>query len=243
MEFEVQRSDPFFLIHDAALKEAPEAWMFDPQALHQRGLAVGHGDDGRGRVLFFDPPMPGSSGQWVLRHYFRGGAVARILGDRYLWTGLSRSRPWCEFLLTARMRDEGLPVPRPVAARLSRSGLYYRADLVTQRVPDASSFDARLRQGSLASRHWRRVGACVRRFHDAGYCHADLNSRNILIDVCDRIWLLDWDRGCWRPQGSWREENLARLRRDLEKHAGQRDGWFFSASDFAELLAGYHDPA
>jgi 3-deoxy-D-manno-octulosonic acid kinase len=242
MEWRVQQAGSVYLIHDSELAQAPEPWMFDPEALRERGLSLGLGDDGRGRVLFFDPPLPGSGGQWVLRHYLRGGSVARILGDRYLWTGLSRSRPFREFALIAAMRDEGLPVPRPVAARLQRSGPHYRADLVTQRIPDARSLDARLRDGRLAAGAWRRIGACVRRFHDAGYCHADLNSRNILIDVCDRVWLLDWDRGRWRPQGSWREANLARLRRDLEKRLGLHAHWHFSEPDFDHLRAGYRDP-
>jgi len=242
MEWRLRQDGSGILIHDADLARAPEPWMFDPEALRERGLSLGLGDDGRGRVLFFDPPVSGSGGQWVLRHYLRGGSVARILGDRYLWTGLRRSRPWREFALTAAMRDEGLPVPRPVATRLQRTGPWYRADLVTQRIPDARSLDARLREAPLAAGGWHRIGACVRRFHDAGYCHADLNSRNILIDVCDRVWLLDWDRGCQRPQGSWREANLARLHRDLEKRLGLHQQWYFSEPDFAQLRAAYRDP-
>jgi 3-deoxy-D-manno-octulosonic acid kinase len=243
MEWRVRQDGSGILIHDADLARAPEPWMFDPEALRERGLSLGLGDDGRGQVLFFDPPMPGAGGQWVLRHYLRGGSVARILGDRYLWTGLRRSRPWREFALIAAMRDEGLSVPRPVAARLQRTGPWYRADLVTQRIPDARSLDARLREGPLAVGGWHRIGACIRRFHDAGCCHADLNSRNILVDVCDRVWLLDWDRGRRRPQGSWREANLARLHRDLGKRLGLHGQWHFSEPDFAQLRAGYRDPA
>jgi 3-deoxy-D-manno-octulosonic acid kinase len=28
---------------------------------------------------------------------------------------------------------------------------------------------------------WRATGACIRRFHEEGVVHADLNARNILI--------------------------------------------------------------
>jgi 3-deoxy-D-manno-octulosonic acid kinase len=242
MEWRLERTGSGFLIHDTALARAPEAWMFDPETLRERGLASGHSDGGRGQALFFDPPVPGSGGQWVLRHYLRGGSVARILGDRYLWTGLQRSRPWREFTLTAGMRDEGLPVPRPVAARLLRAGLYYRADLVTQRIPDARPLDAHLREGAVPAAIWHRIGACVRRFHDAGYCHADLNSRNILVDACSRIWVLDWDRGRWRPPGAWRDGNLERLRRDLDKRLRMRGDWHYTQRDFTQMLAGYRDP-
>ncbi|AGA34336.1 3-deoxy-D-manno-octulosonic acid kinase [Thioalkalivibrio nitratireducens DSM 14787] len=238
----MQQTDEGYLIHDAALDVVPARWMFDPAALVEQGWVAARGAAGRGQVLFFDPPIPGNDGQWVLRHYLRGGSVARVLGDRYLWTGLRRSRPWREFLLTAEMRDLGLPVPRPVAARIVRAGPYYRADLVTQRIPDARPLDSRLRTEAVSALTWHRVGVCIRQFHDAGYCHADLNSRNILLDVCGRVWLLDWDRGRQRAAGAWREGNLARLRRDLEKRLHLLDRWHFSERDFAALLSGYRNP-
>lgn len=242
MEWRLQRTGPVYLIHDHSLARDPESWMFEPESVRQRGFCTGESDGGRGRVLFCDPLIPGHGGQWALRHYRRGGIVARALGDRYLWTGLRHSRPWREFTLTAVMRDAGLPVPRPVAARLARSGLYYRADLITQRVPDARSLHQRLRQAPVDEAIWHRVGSCVRRFHDAGYCHADLNSRNILIDVCDRIWVIDWDRGCSRPPGAWTRKNLARLRRDLEKRRRMYTDWSYWERNFDCLIEGYQAP-
>jgi 3-deoxy-D-manno-octulosonic acid kinase len=241
MEWRLQRNGPHYLIHDDALERPPEPWMFDPESLRQRGYCTGQSTGGRGQVLFCDPPIPGCGGHWALRHYLRGGAVARVLGDRYLWTGLKRSRPWREFMLSRAMRDEGLPVPRPVAARLTRVGFYSRADLITQRIPDARSLHQRLREGSIGAEDWHRVGAGIRRFHDAGYCHADLNSRNILIDVCDRVWLIDWDRGCWRAQGSWTRRNLERLQRDLEKRRRLHQDWQYAEPDFEHLLDGYNN--
>jgi 3-deoxy-D-manno-octulosonic acid kinase len=239
VEWHIQRSRTGFLIHDAALCTIPEPWIFDPLALRQHGLATGSGDDGRGQVVFFQAPAPEAGGEWVLRHYLRGGAVARLLGDRYLWIGTPRSRPWREFLLTAQMCNAGLPVPRPVAARLQRTGPYYRADLITRRIADAETLDARLRQAPVAAEAWYAIGACIRRFHAAGYCHADLNSRNILIDAQHRIWVLDWDRGRQRDPGTWGEGNLERLHRDLRKRLRMSHPWHFSSADFARLRAGY----
>ena len=43
---------------------------------------------GRGSVVF----LRDSVRRWVLRHYRRGGAVASLLDDRYLWTGEERTR-------------------------------------------------------------------------------------------------------------------------------------------------------
>jgi 3-deoxy-D-manno-octulosonic acid kinase len=245
MDWRLRRTDSGYLIYDAALPGVPDPWMFDAAALTRRDLVRERRGDGRGEVIFHDPPMTGWTGQWVLRHYHRGGAVARLLGDRYLWTGLTRSRPWREFALTAQMYGQGLPVPRPLAAALWTGGPFYRADLVTQRIPDAQSLDALLQQGRLTQRTWQDVGRCIRRFHDAGYCHADLNSRNILVDATQRVWLLDWDRGRRQGSGAWCEANLRRLHRDLEKRRRLYQQWYYTDPDFAVLRTAYEvaDPA
>ena len=67
----------------------------------------------------------------MLRHYRRGGAVARLSGDAYLWTGAGRTRSFAEWRLLRQLRRWDLPVPRPIAARYVRQGLAYRADLIT----------------------------------------------------------------------------------------------------------------
>jgi len=239
MDWRARRTDFGYLIYDTALGIVPDSWTFDPVALSERDLVRERRGEGRGEVIFLDPPIGGCSGQWVLRHYHRGGAVARLLGDRYLWTGLRRSRPWREFALTAHMHAQGLPTPRPLAAALWTVGPFYRADLVTQRIPDARPLDSLLQQGRVSSLVWQDVGRCIRRFHDAGYCHADLNSRNILVDMAQRIWLLDWDRGRRLEPGSWRDRNLRRLLRDLEKRRGLYKHWHYADADFAVMRSAY----
>src|SRR5512145_1497437 len=87
---------------------------------------------GRGTVAFV---RNASGDAWVLRHYRRGGFVAKLRDDAYLWTGQSRTRSFAEWRLLRRLRDWGLPVPKPVAARYLRDGLSYRADLITVELP------------------------------------------------------------------------------------------------------------
>ncbi|WP_018863033.1 3-deoxy-D-manno-octulosonic acid kinase [Thioalkalivibrio sp. ARh3] len=227
------------VLHDAALSAVPESWWFDFGELERRGLVTGRGG-GRGSVVFFRSPFDPDE-QWVLRHYMRGGTVARILGDRYLWQGLAETRPWREWTYTARLYDEGLPVPRPVAGRVVRSGPLYAADLITVRVPGARSLDENLGEDGVPDATWRAVGACIRRFHDAGHWHPDLNSRNILIAPDGRVSVIDWDRGRHRAgtDPDWREANLQRLRRDLEKRLRIRSRWVYTDACFVALRAGY----
>ena len=133
--------------------------------------------------------------------------------------------------------DLGLPVPRPVAAAWRRDGLWYRADLVTQRIPSATPLSSRLAQREEVD--WRGIGAMLWSFHAAGACHADLNAHNIMLDAAGALWLLDFDRGRFRDAGSWREKNLARLERSLRKIARDPDAPPFSSAGWGMLLAGY----
>jgi 3-deoxy-D-manno-octulosonic acid kinase len=83
---------------------------------------------------------------------------------------------------------------------------------------------------------WSAVGRCLRRFHDAGVCHADLNAHNILLDEAGKPFLIDFDRGTRRGAGAWRGANLSRLRRSLDKLSGA-DG--FNLAAWTALLEGY----
>ncbi len=43
---------------------------------------------GRGGAVYFDAPF----GRCALQHYRRGGMIANLMGDPYLWTGAERTR-------------------------------------------------------------------------------------------------------------------------------------------------------
>ncbi|HEY0633890.1 MAG TPA: lipopolysaccharide kinase InaA family protein, partial [Gammaproteobacteria bacterium] len=64
----------------------------------------------------------------------RGGLIAKLVADRYLWSGIEATRAWREWRLLAELCSEGFPVPQPIAARVIREGLFYRADIVTRRL-------------------------------------------------------------------------------------------------------------
>ena len=95
----------------------------------------------------------------------RGGMVAGILGDRYLFTGWERSRAFREWRLLAALMELGLPVPRPLAASCERAGLWYRAGLLTALIPDTETLADRIESGTLKRENWRAVGTTIRRFH------------------------------------------------------------------------------
>jgi 3-deoxy-D-manno-octulosonic acid kinase len=222
MKFERVELPAGAILYDQALGADPGTF-FDRQALAaQQALVDARG--GRGSVAY----IRREGREFVLRQYLRGGIPARIARDRYLWLGEERTRPFREFRLLAALLQLGLPVPRPVAARYLRTGLTYRGELVTERLPGAESLAGRWLAGRTRDADWREAGRCIRRFHDAGAQHADLNANNIMLDDRGNVWLLDFDRGRLRKPGPWRERSLERLGRSLEKlsrMASPDDDW------------------
>lgn len=177
--------------------------------------------------------------EYVLRHYLRGGLPGKIVRDAYLWTGERRTRSFAEWYLLHKLVGRGLPVPQPVAARYCRSGILYRADLLTIRIPGIRSLADRISAEPGDKAFWRGIGAGLQRFHDAGVFHADLNAYNVQLDGNDRLHLLDFDRGRIMQPGIWRQKNMARLHRSLKKIKQLDPRIHFSVSCWNQLLDGY----
>jgi 3-deoxy-D-manno-octulosonic acid kinase len=200
------------MLYDASRCGQPDERIFAREHWRARG-ALQEAAAGRGTVAFIGD----GERRWVLRHYRRGGLVAQLLADRYLWTGADRTRAFREWRLLRELREAGLPVPRPVAARYERRGLFYRADLLTEEMPTRRTLTQALQEGPLAAAQWRAVGACVGRLHAHGVHHADLNAHNLLLGDDGTVYVLDFDRGRIRPRGAWEQAVLARLQRSLRK--------------------------
>ncbi len=224
-----------YFLYDAAVVPLPGDGFFDADRWGREGALLMTAE-GRGAATVF----AFGGGEYVLRHYRRGGLMARLSDDNYRWSGLAQTRPWREWFLLGEMYQQGLPVPRPVAARVVRCGLFYTADLVTQRLPQVEPFADLLMALSLPEQQWRDVGATIKRFHRAGFYHADLNARNILIDTSGKVFLIDFDKGEQRtPASSWQDENLERLRRSLLKFQKSCPQFWFDESCWHQLLLGH----
>jgi 3-deoxy-D-manno-octulosonic acid kinase len=214
--------------------------MFEPEYWRARGELF---DVTRGRgAAWFIGAAPR---QWALRHYRRGGWVARASVDRYVWTGETRVRAFAEWRLLAALTRLALPVPAPIAARYQRHGLLYRCDLITRRIPGALPLSERLARLPVGEAVWHEVGATVARLHAAGADHADLNAHNILIDDAGAVSVIDFDRGRLRSPGagaspgSWAARNLTRLLRSLTKIKAELPGGRFGADEWQCFLDGY----
>lgn len=204
------------ILADGDLSVSVEPDWFDPTWWQERG-AVRAELGGRGQALLIDTP----TGDLVLRQFRRGGLVAGLLDDRYVWCGRDRSRSFREFRLLKSLHERGLPVPRPVAASVERLGLYYRAGLLTRLIPNAR--ELAVLAADLSINQWQQLGDTLNDFFAAGLRHPDLNARNLLMDCDGRWFLLDLDRArlvAGRTDGRAMRRRLAR---SLEKLA--TPGW------------------
>ncbi|MEM7718476.1 MAG: 3-deoxy-D-manno-octulosonic acid kinase [Pseudomonadota bacterium] len=220
--------------YDTRFLDPMEPRLFDVAWLMAEGYHQGN-SAGRGEAHF----IRFAGREMVLRPFRRGGLVGKINRDLYLRGGLDASRPMKEFALLDWMRAQALPVPRPVAAQVTSTGIFYRAALVTERLAGARPLEDILRDRPLHSDVWGTVGGVIRLLHNAGVDHSDLNCRNILLDPEHRPWLIDFDKCRRRQPGAWSVDNLDRLKRSLVKQNGRGDGLHWEQADWEALSAGY----
>ncbi|TRW50152.1 3-deoxy-D-manno-octulosonic acid kinase [Aliidiomarina halalkaliphila] len=213
----------------------PDEPHFQPSWWQEQDRVVGS-STGRNVAWF----VQGEQGNMVLRHYYRGGLVGKVLTDQFWLESVEKSRAMREFQLLQWMADEGLPVPRPCAARYARRGLIYRADLLIEMIPNSRDiFRMMTDQGPLDSALWQSVGATVRAMHDKGVYHSDLNCHNIMLDSDNKVWLIDFDKCERREPGEWQQANCERLLRSLRKELTKNDSFGWKESDWSAFMAGY----
>ncbi|WP_455223483.1 3-deoxy-D-manno-octulosonic acid kinase [Kaarinaea lacus] len=233
---QLQQNQHYFIFDQDALEQV-NIHYFDP-AFHEQGNSLRGQARGRGMSYFITLE---DQLDCVLRHYRRGGMIARFTDDKYLWSDLEQTRPWREWQLLKLMTEKQLPVPSPVAAHVYHQGLYYTADIITRQILAAQSLSMVLGTTDMDDELWRQLGKTIRRFHQQGIYHADLNAHNILIDDSERFYLIDFDKGQLRkPSSAWQQSNLDRLQRSLQKLKEQNPNTFsFSLHHWGALLQAY----
>ena len=232
----VEKTRDGAILYDSAILNQISAETFTPGGWSMATAVGGElRSAGRGNTLI----VSDGDQEFVMRHFVRGGLPGKIVRDLYLWTGEDATRSFREWRLLAKLVARGLPVPRPAAARYGRVGPFYKADLLTQRIPGIRSLADRIIAGPGDRDFWRGIGAGLHRFHRHGVYHADLNAYNVQVDQQDKLYLLDFDRGKLLSPGIWRQKNIARLHRSLQKIRSLDKRVNFTRAEWNELLEGY----
>jgi hypothetical protein len=199
-------------------------------------VAAFDGAKGRGGVGLLTLPMGLVA---VARPFRRGGALRKLLGDRYP----GPSRVCDELAAIERLRREGVPTVTPLAALARRGRTFWRLRLLTERLDDAMPLPA-FCQADAHARRWAIEAAAVtvRLAFEAGLVHRDLHPDNVLVvrkgDKV-RAALVDLDRATFEkplPVAA-KDAMLVRMARYLARHK-QRIGAACSRVDRLRFLRG-----
>lgn len=215
------------------LSELDES-MFEAEYWHKKQAVIGSAK-GRGTTWFVKLNYI----EGALRHYRRGGLFGKIISDSYIFNGWQKTRSIAEFNLLTELHNSGVNVPRPIAARAIRKGITYQADLLSEKIPDAQDLVNLLQVTAQDKLQYEDIGKQIKKMHSLQVNHTDLNIHNILVDVNRKVWIIDFDK-CYKQKGeSWKEANLARLKRSFHKELKKRD-ILWSEKDWINLLTGYN---
>ncbi len=229
-----QRFANQFLFFDSKAFNRISTELFEPEYWQQQNAVTGKAL-GRGITWF----VRYEEKHLVLRHYRRGGLIGRFNPDLFAYLGIKLSRPWMEFQLLAKMTTLGLPVPKPVAGRLIRKGLFYQADLIISRIDGARDLVKVMENEIIPQQLWFEIGKVIASFHRAKVYHSDLNAHNIMLDKSSKVWLIDFDKCGFKKGDSWQAGNMARLLRSLEKEKQLNPALQWQASHWPLLMKGY----
>jgi 3-deoxy-D-manno-octulosonic acid kinase len=203
------------LIHPDYEGRVTEDW-FNSASWGNQARPVSSG--GRGGAWF----LQAGEDRLVLREYRRGGLMAKFARYAYAFTGEEYVRSFAEFRLLNKLVSQGLPVPCPVAAWYRKlSPIQYRAAIIIERLENTTPLADLISE--LDNEAWTSIGETIRRFHDAGVMHADLNCFNVLVRG-NEYFLIDFDKSrlmTGSAPARWKEANLDRFSRSLVKVAGE----------------------
>lgn len=168
------------------------------------------GHIGRGTLQRF----PYDAGTAVLRRYRRGGFIRHFLKETYLFV----NRPLRELEVHRAAYDAGLSVPMPLGVSWDRRGPLFRGAIASAELDAVHLLDFLKQPGANLDETLDSCGAAIRRMHEAGIVHADLQIRNILLKN-GQAYLIDFDNARRKRivSSRGRDKNLDRLRRSFER--------------------------
>ncbi len=245
-QFNIKKTGDSYILYDASIIADPSLQLFDydyhtNQSAQQNNSSPAaelttESGIGRAKVVY----LSHEDETWVLKHYYRGGAVASVLKDQYLGFDIEKSRAFREWRLLKKMRQLGLPVPDAVAAHVDKRLFYYRADLITVKIENSKTLADVLEKNTIDAAQWKKIGACIKLFHQHDVYHADLNARNILLTETGDVYLIDFDNSYVRVNSTtWKMANLSRLKRSLLKFRKNVADFNFTEENWDVLLAAY----
>jgi Lipopolysaccharide kinase (Kdo/WaaP) family. len=148
----IQDNENIIIYADDLIKDINEDFFETNKWLQSKSYDLT--DTGRGETIFFEY----QNLKCVLKHYFRGGILGGHIRDRYLWTGIDGSRSIREFRRLEELSAMGLPVPKPIGARVKKSGATYTADLITIEIENSKTLSELIIDDDADNNVWKSIG-------------------------------------------------------------------------------------
>ena len=217
--FAVHRVGATWLVFDQRhVRDLPELRLADAEKREQLFARAPRRGRGNAPSVELNPKE-----SIVLRRYRHGGLFGWLTGSLFWGPG----RALQELRVTSRAEDSGAPVPSVLCLVLwPVLGPLWSGIIGTRE--ERTAHDLRVELESAASPEARlarakQVGDAIRRLHESGVEHRDLQLRNILVTEPDasRIVVIDLDRAKFHRFGHTpverRARNLGRLARSVIK--------------------------
>lgn len=230
----VERDGAMVVVRSTLADALLGAGIHDPEGLVERSPSA---LVGRGRLASIDL---GQGVRAIVRPLLRGGLLGKVVRR----VSFDPRRALSELRVSTEAAARGALVLDVLAAVTRPGAIGWRHGLVTREVEGALDLQKLLMASPEGLTRWRGLkaaGEAVRRLHDAGVDHVDLNLKNILLRPDGRALVIDLDR-CRLGPGpaplAVRERNLVRLLRSWTKLGVLAPGTTRSR-DPLRLLEGY----
>ena len=193
---------------------------FDRVETWERALPRGDAASGRGATAIF---ARAEGPSWRLKRMRRGGAAAPLWRDRYPSAG----RLVAILASSSEAIRRGIAGAAPVALLLTRdaAGLV-RGYAAFEEIEGAEDLASRVRRRALTRADLAAAMAAIRRLHDQGIAHPDLNLGNVLVrsrGEATEAFIIDLDRAAVGtgplPFGR-RQAAIRRIERSCAKVSG-----------------------
>ena len=100
-------ANDYILVSDPSYFDLIQDVHFDPDFLTENGMVI-KVQSGRGKVFFFQL----NANQLVLRHYRRGGLVAKFSEDKFIWQGIENTRAYKELYILDLIQTHDILAPQ-----------------------------------------------------------------------------------------------------------------------------------
>tara|TARA_B100001758_G_C18416756_1_gene620730 strand:+ start:5318 stop:6007 length:690 start_codon:yes stop_codon:yes gene_type:complete len=186
--------------------------LFDYDYIANKGLIKSEAQ-GRGKTIEFEYQKK----RYFLKNYIRGGLPSKLIYNKYWFSTIASTRAVLEYNFLLNLLKFNLPVPKPVALQIIREKFFYKANIITCKIENEGTLYEFIKSKKMNKKLWSNLYKTLNNFYLQNVYHSDLNSKNIIIDKKNNIYLIDFDKSYFFQNKKLFFKSLKRLDRSLKK--------------------------